>query len=226
MLDPAQLPARSAYAIPEDKYVFACFNQIYKIDPHTFDTWMSVLKRVPNSVLWLLRFPPVGEANVRREARARGVRDDQIHFTDVASKEEHVKRGYLADLFLDTPQCNAHTTGCDILWGGTPMVTLLGHKMATRVAASELRAAGEIELTRDGSRESWRQPAGAQAFLYQRSAVLKPLFCRRPRHRSFADGHQLSERNVGWCWAAQLLGGSKSAAVERIAFNADAQRCV
>ena len=149
VLDPAQLPARAQYGIPEDKWVFACFNQIYKIDPSTFDSWMAILKRVPNSVLWLLRFPPVGEANVRREARARGIRDDQIHFTDVASKEEHIKRGYLADLFLDTPQCNAHTTGCDILWGGTPMVTLSGDKMATRVGASLLTAAGCRELVCD-----------------------------------------------------------------------------
>ncbi|CAN0534035.1 unnamed protein product, partial [Ectocarpus sp. 8 AP-2014] len=66
----------------------------------------------------------------------------QLHFTDVATKEEHIKRGYLADLFLDTPSCNAHTTGCDILWSGTPMLTMAGSKMATRVAPSLLKAAG------------------------------------------------------------------------------------
>lgn len=31
----------------------------------------------------------------------------------------------VADLFLDTPLCNAHTTGCDVLWGGCPMVSTL-----------------------------------------------------------------------------------------------------
>jgi protein O-GlcNAc transferase len=76
----------------------------------------------------------------------RGVRADQIVFSDVAPREEHVKRGYLADLFLDTPACNAHTTACDILWSGTPMLTLMGDKMSTRVGASLLRAAGLEEL--------------------------------------------------------------------------------
>jgi protein O-GlcNAc transferase len=85
--------------------------QIYKIDPATFDVWMSVLRRVPNAVLWLLRFPPAGEANIIAEARKRGVGVQQLHFTNVASKEEHIKRGTLADLFLDTLSCNAHTTG-------------------------------------------------------------------------------------------------------------------
>lgn len=94
----------------------------------------------------MLRFPSAGEENIRDEARKRGIPDDRLHFTDVAPKEEHIKRGCLADLFLDTPCCNAHTTGCDILWSGTPMLTLVGEKMATRVAASLLHAGGLEEL--------------------------------------------------------------------------------
>ena len=76
------------------------------------------------------------------QARKRGVRAEQIIFTDVAPRDEHLRRCYLADLFLDTPACNAHTTACDVLWSGTPMVTLVGDKMASRVAASLLHAAG------------------------------------------------------------------------------------
>lgn len=112
---PSGAVTRAQYGISDDKFVFCNFNQLYKIDPVTFDVWMRMLKRVPNSVLWLLRFPPLGEANLLAEARKRGVREDQIVFSDVATREEHIKRGYLADLFLDTPLCNAHTTACDIL---------------------------------------------------------------------------------------------------------------
>lgn len=107
--------SRSQYGISEDKFVFANFNQLYKIDPETFDCWMRILKRVPNSVLWLLRFPPAGEENILKEARARGIREDQIVFSDVVAREEHIKRGYLADLFIDTVVVNSHTTACDIL---------------------------------------------------------------------------------------------------------------
>ena len=39
-------------------------------------------------------------------------------------QEEHVRRGQLADVCLDTPLCNGHTTGMDVLWAGTPMVTM------------------------------------------------------------------------------------------------------
>lgn len=116
-IDPDELStvSRAQYGLSDDTFVFCCFNQLYKIDPSIFDCWARILKRVPNSVLWLLRFPVYGEENLRQEARARGVKDEQIVFSDVAPREEHIKRGYLADLFLDTPTCNAHTTACDIL---------------------------------------------------------------------------------------------------------------
>ncbi|GJM85031.1 hypothetical protein PR202_ga00759 [Eleusine coracana subsp. coracana] len=93
---------RSDYGLPEDKFIFACFNQLYKMDPEIFDAWCNILKRVPNSALWLLRFPAAGETRVRAHAAARGVRPDQIIFTDVAMKNEHIRRSALADLFLDT----------------------------------------------------------------------------------------------------------------------------
>jgi predicted O-linked N-acetylglucosamine transferase (SPINDLY family) len=132
-------PTRAQYGLSD---VFCNFNQTYKIDPAIFAAWMRVLQRVPNSVLWLLRFPPAGEANIRAEAERRGVPAGRLHFTDVAPKEEHIRRGRLADLFLDTPGCNAHTTGCDALWSGLPVLTLMGRKMASRVAGSLLRCVG------------------------------------------------------------------------------------
>lgn len=81
---------------------------------------------MPKSVLWLLRFPTVGETNMLAAAQAMGITSGRILFSNVAAKEEHVRRGQLADVCLDTPLCNGHTTGMDVLWAGTPMVTLPG----------------------------------------------------------------------------------------------------
>ncbi|XP_022929788.1 probable UDP-N-acetylglucosamine--peptide N-acetylglucosaminyltransferase SEC [Cucurbita moschata] len=133
---------RSDYGLPDGKFIFACFNQLYKMDPEIFNTWCNILKRVPNSALWLLRFPAAGEMRLRAYAAAQGVQPEQIIFTDVAMKNEHISRSALADLFLDTPLCNAHTTGTDILWAGLPMITLPLEKMATRVAGSLCLATG------------------------------------------------------------------------------------
>jgi predicted O-linked N-acetylglucosamine transferase (SPINDLY family) len=52
----------------------------------------------------------------------------------------------MADLFLDTVPCNAHTTGSDALWAGLPVLTCMGTSFTGRVAASLLHAIGLPEL--------------------------------------------------------------------------------
>uniref|UniRef100_T1JCD7 protein O-GlcNAc transferase n=1 Tax=Strigamia maritima TaxID=126957 RepID=T1JCD7_STRMM len=137
---------RLQYGLPEDEVVYCNFNQLYKIDPATLRMWVNILKRVPRSVLWLLRFPAVGESNVLAAATQMGLPAGKIIFSNVAPKEEHVRRGQLSDVCLDTPLCNGHTTGMDVLWAGTPMVTLPGETLASRVAASQLTTLGCPEL--------------------------------------------------------------------------------
>jgi len=52
--------------LPDDAIVYCNFNQLYKIDPQTLESWVEILKNVPKSVLWLLRFPAVGEQNIKK----------------------------------------------------------------------------------------------------------------------------------------------------------------
>lgn len=145
---------RQQYGLPEDAVVYCNFNQLYKLDPATLRMWVNILQRVPNSVLWLLRFPAVGEAHVQAWAQAEGLtQPGRIIFSNVAAKEEHVRRGQLADVCLDTPLCNGHTTGMDVLWAGTPVVTWPGETLASRVAASQLHCLGVPELVARSRRE-------------------------------------------------------------------------
>lgn len=137
---------RQQYNLPEDAVVYCNFNQLYKIDPKTLSVWVNILRRVPNSVLWLLRFPVIGETNIVAKAAQLGLSPERIIFSNVAAKEEHVRRGQLADVCLDTPLCNGHTTGMDVLWAGTPMVTLPLETLASRVASSQLTSLGTPEL--------------------------------------------------------------------------------
>ena len=101
-------------------------------DPETFTTWCKILHRVPASVLWLLRFPPYGEPRIRAEAAARGIDPARIIFTDVAAKPVHIRRSGIADVFLDTPLCNAHTTGALLLMHGhSPLAEASVNTMCT-----------------------------------------------------------------------------------------------
>ncbi|XP_057871248.1 probable UDP-N-acetylglucosamine--peptide N-acetylglucosaminyltransferase SEC isoform X1 [Cryptomeria japonica] len=173
VLDPNCQHKRTDYGLPEGKFLFGCFNQLYKMDPEIFTTWCNILKRVPHSALWLLRFPAAGESNVRAFAAAQGVRPEQIIFTDVAAKSEHIRRSALADLFLDTPLCNAHTTGTDILWAGLPMITLPLEKMATRVAGSLCHATGFGEEMVVGSMQEYEDKAVSLALSPLRLQTLR-----------------------------------------------------
>lgn len=138
--------ARAEFGLPDDAFVFSCFNNHYKIEPFIFDLWMRILRQVPNSVLWLMRFNEPMEVNLRREAEARGIAAGRILFTPKIGKARHLARQGLADLFLDTRYYTSHTTASDALWGGLPVLTCPGDSFASRVTASLLSAAGLPEL--------------------------------------------------------------------------------
>lgn len=137
---------REEVGLPAQGFVFCCFNNNYKILPATFDAWMRVLQAVPGSVLWLLEDNAGAARRLREQAQRRGVDPQRLVFAPRLPLDEHLARHRLADLFLDTLPCNAHTTTSDALWAGLPVLTLLGNAFAGRVAASLLRAVGLPEL--------------------------------------------------------------------------------
>ncbi len=132
--------------LPEDKFIFCCFNKPYKIDKETLDLWSEILEEVPNSVLWLYSKSKFAEANIIKEAEKRGVDSDRIIFAKRVPKEEHLARYKLADLFLDCLNINAHTTAIDALWAGVPVITCPGKTIISRASSSIVSAAGIPEL--------------------------------------------------------------------------------
>jgi len=109
----------------------------------TFKVWMDILKSVPNSILWLLEYPADAKENIFKEATNNGVDSSRIFFSPKADKKEHINRCFLADLALDNPMTNGHTTTCDLLWSGLPMITFpLTNNMPSRVATSICCALG------------------------------------------------------------------------------------
>ena len=143
----ADMPfTRKILGLPEQGFVFCCFNNNFKITPDVFDIWMRILKRVDGSVLWLFEDNAVASANLRKEATRRGVDPTRLIFAPRMATPAHLARQRLADLFLDTLPYNAHTTASDALWVGLPLLTCMGESFAGRVAASLLKAVDMPEL--------------------------------------------------------------------------------
>jgi predicted O-linked N-acetylglucosamine transferase (SPINDLY family) len=161
-------------ALADDIIIMGNFNQLYKIEPTTFRAWLRILARVPKAVIWLLRFPELGEANLRRTAKKWAGEEvaSRLLFTDVAPKSQHITRARVCDLFLDTPECNAHTTAADVLWSSTPLLTLprYPYKMCSRMAASILK--GALPKSDEGRQAAAELIAGDEKEYEQRAVKL------------------------------------------------------
>ena len=140
---------RSANSLPEDALVLACLNQSHKLRRPLFAAWLSALRVRDDVVLWLLAGHPRMQQNLRAEAERAGVDPGRLIFARPVAQDAHIARLGCADLALDTLPYGAHTTGCDALWAGVPMLTCRGATFAGRVGASLLNAAGLPELIAD-----------------------------------------------------------------------------
>tara|TARA_Y100000816_G_scaffold249228_1_gene198711 strand:+ start:706 stop:2685 length:1980 start_codon:yes stop_codon:yes gene_type:complete len=132
--------------LPEDKFIFCCFNSNQKILKTTFNLWVEILKRIPESVLWLLSKNNNFIKNLKDEFQKKNIESERIVFGELMPVEKHLVRIKFADLFLDTFPYNAHTTCSDSIWAGVPVLTKKGKSFHSRVASSLLKTSGLEEL--------------------------------------------------------------------------------
>ena len=144
---------RKDFNLPETAFIFCCFNNTFKISSREFTIWMRLLKKIDNSILWLLKSNDAAENNLKNQAEIYSIDKNRIIFASILPQEEHLARLRLADLFLDTFNYNAHTTCSDALWAGLPVVTKIGNQFSARVSASLLNAIGVPELITESEEE-------------------------------------------------------------------------
>ncbi len=179
--------SRADVGLPEQAFVFTCFNSNYKITPQIFGLWLDLLDRTPGSVLWLLTSNPYAQANLRREAHARGMAEERLVFAPPWSSARHLQRQRLADLFLDTFPVCAHTSASDALRVGLPVVTIMGETFVSRVAGSLLFNLGMKELVA-ASPEEYLSIAGRLANDRSRLASLKARLMSAVQNSDIFDG--------------------------------------
>lgn len=201
-------PSRAEAGLPEQGFVFCCFNDSYKISASVFAVWMRLLAGVEGSVLWLPDMNGGAADNLRTAAVAAGVDAARIVFAPrLPSMADHLARQRLADLFVDTTDYNAYTTASDALWAGLPVLTCAGTMFPGRVAASLLHAIGlpELVTTSIGDYEALalklaRDPALLQSIRNKLEAnrLTRPLFdtdrFRRHIEAAYATMLDISQR--------------------------------
>lgn len=138
--------SRSTFGLPEDKFIFTCFNSSLKYDPKTFSSWMKILAATPNSVLLLWAVTTLSQTNLKRYAQEQQIDPERILFAEAMPREKHFERLKTLDLFLDCFTCSAHSTALDAIWSELPLLTLYGKNVAQRGASSILSAIDLKEL--------------------------------------------------------------------------------
>ena len=134
--------SRARAGLPEDRFVFCCFSNHYKITDTMFAGWMEILRGAPDSILWLVDDNQWSRRNLRLRALVAGIDPSRLLFAGRTDPASYMARLAVADLFLDTFPYNAGTIASDAIRMGLPLLTLAGRSFASRMAAGMLRTIG------------------------------------------------------------------------------------
>ena len=140
------VPTRAQVGLPDDAFVYCCFNQAFKINRAIFALWMDLLRATPRAMLWLKDDNRWATAAFKEHARAAGIDPARLVFGARLPLPEHLARLTIADLALDCAPYGSHTTASDALWAGVPQIAYCGDTFAARVSASLVTAIGLPEL--------------------------------------------------------------------------------
>mmetsp|Transcript_64394 Transcript_64394/g.158462 ORF Transcript_64394/g.158462 Transcript_64394/m.158462 type:complete len:654 (+) Transcript_64394:101-2062(+) len=197
--DSERRAVRLKVGLPTDCFVAANLNRPFKVEPRIFGAWMRLLEKAPDDTrMWMFRWPEAlpAERNMLREAANYSHNAaEKLVFTDLLHIDQRVRGKGLADLFLDTPEYNAHGTATEVLAAGVPVLTLPGSKAhSSRVAASVVLSLRSPELV---ARTLQDYEAIAERLMSSKAA-----FSRVKRKLlSVRQGHALFDRR----WWAHLV---------------------
>lgn len=169
---------RQEEGLPKEGIVFCSFNQTLKIDLSIFQVWLKLLQSLPKSVLWLYESHESAKKQLRQVALAHGVAPERLVFAKHTLKARHLSRYLLADIGLDTLQCNGHTTTTDALLAHLPVITIEGEHFSSRVSASLLRAHGVPDLIAKDLTDYYQK-----AYQLATDAVERKALCQRLKNR-------------------------------------------
>jgi protein O-GlcNAc transferase len=147
-------PVTKLPALPSEKITFGCTNHLAKINAQVIDLWAKLLERVPTARLLVYRDNLVGVTQqiLKVEMNQRNIDLERVVLTStLPMKKSRLQVYEYIDVALDPFPWNGHTTTCESLWQGVPVVALRGRTQASRLAASVLTHAGLEHLVADTS---------------------------------------------------------------------------
>jgi predicted O-linked N-acetylglucosamine transferase (SPINDLY family) len=140
--------APAASLLPARRNGFVTFgapHTLGKLNAAVLDMWAELIKAVPNAHLLIARSTLTGGTldYFKQQFNRRGIGDDRLELQLLTSGEGEYLGLYTdVDITLDSFPWTGHTTACESLWMGVPVITLRGASHRGRMVASVLTHAG------------------------------------------------------------------------------------
>lgn len=133
---------------------FGCLNNATKFSLAAVAAWAELLRRMPTARLLLLG-PTAndGDPRVERMFAAQGIERERVRIVGKRPRGAYLDLYAEIDIALDPFPFSGHTTTCDALWQGVPVVTLAGRTYAGRMSASTLHQANLARLIANSPEE-------------------------------------------------------------------------
>jgi predicted O-linked N-acetylglucosamine transferase (SPINDLY family) len=126
---------------------FGSFNNFAKVTPGVLSAWAALLQAVPGSRLVIVAHDvPSLREYLASTFTAENVDPQRVQLVGRCPRGEYLAWMGRVDVALDPFPFNGHTTTCDALWQGVPVVTLAGATYASRFGSSAHVSLGLQEL--------------------------------------------------------------------------------
>ncbi|MBN1130578.1 MAG: tetratricopeptide repeat protein [Chitinispirillaceae bacterium] len=123
---------------------FGSLHTLARLNSAVIALWSEVMTRLPSSRLIIFRTVVNDEIveRLREQFKRHSVDPERIEFVREVPAEGHLSLYHRIDIALDTFPWSGHTTACEALWMGVPVITLSGSRHASRMVASVLTRLG------------------------------------------------------------------------------------
>lgn len=128
---------------------FIALVPLHCLNPDVVDVWSGLLVSAPMSNLVLDVAPDHVQVALRQAFALRGIDGSRIRFVESRAESDRFEGLSAASVALDTWPLNAEAFVLDAISAGIPVVSLAGSRLAGRIGASLLAAAGVPQLATD-----------------------------------------------------------------------------
>jgi predicted O-linked N-acetylglucosamine transferase (SPINDLY family) len=189
--DEASLPVNDAPIQSNGFVTFGSLHTLSRLNDEVIDLWSAVLSDIRCSRLFMARNTLTGSALTRISARfdKNGIDPKRIEMRRKPPTQGYLTWYHEIDISLDTFPWSGHTTACESLWMGVPVITLLGENHAGRMVAGILKAVGMDDWTAQ-SREEYRDLAVKAAGDIAGLVYLRRTVRDRMRKSGLCDGEK------------------------------------